>query len=116
MTEPCRCEQPNAACRRSGEPMVGRLWELCRGVNCPLSVSEAYRQAWDNAPQSVPTATPRVRCRWFGALVGEQECDTCAGRVRLKVFHCTVRYRCTPHKALPDMACCADCSDYLPPE
>ena len=52
---PCQCSAPNAACRRAGKPMLGRLWELCSGTNCSAELSYRYRCLWDKLP--VPTRT-----------------------------------------------------------
>lgn len=49
MALPCRCDAQNRNCLRSGAPMVGRLWELCRGVNCSAALSEKYRELWDSS-------------------------------------------------------------------
>ena len=108
MIQPCQCAQPNLACRRAGEPMVGRLWELCRGVGCTAAQSEAYRRAWDH----LPPAPSRLACRHLGEVVRQEECPTCTGRVRIKVFTCALHQACTAHKALTNVACCADCPDY----
>jgi hypothetical protein len=51
ITEPCRCEAPNTICRRSGTEMIGRLHELCRGLNCTTEMSESFRRHWDGLPQ-----------------------------------------------------------------
>lgn len=59
--EPCRCDGPNTECRRSGKPMVGRLWELCSGTNCSAELSERYRAAWDGLPIPPRTTVPKRR-------------------------------------------------------
>ena len=112
MTPRCKCEQPNPACTRAGAPMVGRLWELCRGINCTVVQSEAYRRAWDGQP--LPEARPA--CRHRGETVGEEECPACAGRVRIKLFACALHQVCTTHKPLTNVACCGECLDYGGPE
>jgi hypothetical protein len=60
--EPCRCNAPNAGCRRAGRPMTGRLWELCSGTNCSAELSERYRAKWDGlpVPPRTVTETPAV--------------------------------------------------------
>jgi len=58
--EPCRCDGPSQQCRRAGVPMIGRLWELCSGVNCSPELSRRYRAKWDGlaVPQrTVPEAS-----------------------------------------------------------
>jgi hypothetical protein len=107
--KPCQCEAPNPECRRSGQPMVGRLWQLCRGVNCSPQDSALYRATWDGLPDSAIRPT----CQHLGPALGEKiVCGTCAGNVRLKVFGCALHKRCTQLKPVDGAACCAGCLDY----
>ncbi|MBL8795217.1 MAG: hypothetical protein JNM56_15030 [Planctomycetia bacterium] len=79
---PCQCERPNADCQRSGHAMIGRLWELCRGVHCTREQSERYRQWWDGQARLTP-------CQHQGPATGDvRPCGSCPGRVALKVFFC----------------------------
>jgi hypothetical protein len=100
MNEPCLCKEPNRFCRRAGVPMVGRLWELCQ-------TSEDYRNAWDGA---LPANRPR--CVHLGRITGSVECDSCAGRVHLKVFQCGLHGQCTIARDIPGFTNCSQCSDY----
>jgi hypothetical protein len=99
-SEFCLCQAPNRFCRRAGVPMVGRLWELCQ-------TSEAYRNAWDG---TVPGGRPP--CRQLGSVTGSVECDSCAGRVHLKVFRCAIHGQCTIAREVPGVTCCTHCTDY----
>ena len=61
-------------------------------------------------------ARPSLRppCRSLGLATGEsQVCETCAGVVNLKLFGCAVHGVCTPGKALPGVANCHTCPDYV---
>ena len=100
MSDPCLCKEPNRFCRRAGVPMVGRLWELCQ-------TSEAYRNAWDGA---LPGNRPR--CVHLGHVAGSVECDSCAGRVHLKVFRCALHGQCTIAREVPGFTSCLQCRDY----
>jgi len=75
--------------------MLGLLWQLCQQ-------SEAYRRLWDGLP---PHA--HGPCRFLGPDTGQRrECDTCQGRVRLKVFHCQ-----HPAHTTTTLTECARCPD-----
>lgn len=68
MAKPCECPHPNPECTRSGQPMVGRLWELCSGScpserPCSQEMSEAYRTRWDRH------AGRRGVCKFLGEAV-----------------------------------------------
>lgn len=64
--------------------MIGRLWQLCAGIDCTAAASEAYRRLWDG---QLPAR--RSLCRHRGEATGElKECASCRGRVGLKVFAC----------------------------
>jgi hypothetical protein len=100
----CQCNEPNPNCLRAGVPMVGRLWELCRGVNCDATISQAYRDRWQGQT--------RPPCRHKGEQIGTFACPDCAGSVRLKVFECRVHVDCTVAVQIPGHACCSNCPDY----
>lgn len=55
-------------------------------------------------------------CANLGKPTGELEsCNSCRGRVQLKVFACAVYAEgCTIARKVPNRACCAGCKDYSP--
>ena len=55
-------------------------------------------------------------CQLRGSDLRLQECDTCTGKQRIKVFACVLHRECTIGKKLPGIACCApgQCADYVP--
>jgi hypothetical protein len=53
-------------------------------------------------------------CKHRGGHIGEQECETCQGRTRIKLFVCEIYGQCSIGKALPGIATCASCPDYSP--
>jgi hypothetical protein len=65
-------------------------------------------------PTSASTATAtRGTCTHLGAATGEtQECRTCAGSVRIKLFECALHGQCTLYKPLCQIHCCQTCPDY----
>ena len=40
------------------------------------------------------------------------ECDSCAGKTKLKVFACALLGECTIGKQVEGVACCATCPHY----
>src|SRR5262245_1274008 len=113
---PCQCSEPNPACRRGGQEMIGRLWELCRGVNCDAATSLEYRRAWDGLP---PSWEERRRtnfpCVSRGGPTGEvRDCPSCGGRVRLKLLACDRHGNCTAERRAEGVAWCPTCADYRP--
>lgn len=50
------------------------------------------------------------QCRHLGAEVRRSLCQTCSGRIELKVFACAVHGECTVAKRTDDVkGCCAGC-------
>jgi hypothetical protein len=66
----------------------------------------AYRALWDSAARAV------AACRHRGEAIDLIECPTCQGRIRLKVFACTVHGQCTIDTPLLIVACCKQCPDF----
>lgn len=65
---------------------------------------------------SPPPAHSRTqKCRHRGEEIGTEECPTCRGSVKVKVFTCDVHEECTLVKQLDDVACCRRCDDYAAP-
>lgn len=52
------------------------------------------------------------QCQHLRQPVGEVECPSCQGRVRVKVFGCEIHQKCTIAKMIEDTVCCAICPDY----
>jgi len=91
----------------------GRLWKCTRN-NCG---HESLVRTHHNEPpkrQNCGGAKPAERCQYLGSLHSEKGCDSCQGKVRIKLFDCAVHGQCSIGKALPGIACCASCPDYSP--
>jgi hypothetical protein len=88
--------------------MVGRLWELCAGVRCTAAESAAYRSYWDGQKRALAGL-----CRYLGRETGAlQPCQTCRGRVELKVFRCEhPAHASQPTTTYRD---CRFCGDFSP--
>jgi hypothetical protein len=109
--------------------MLGRQWEICSG-NCPAErpctkeQSEHWRGVWDGEiKQDVPAPIPpypmsavqtrTAPCIYLGEPTGEKvECESCQGKVELKMFACACHGKCTVQKAISGLACCAICADF----
>lgn len=115
--EPCRCEGPNESCLRSGKPMLGRLFELCKGLHCEPGRSDAYRRHWDGLPQEfVEYQRQRVPCVMLGGESGEVNCKTCNGNVRQKTYHCSKHGQCSPYARIDGKPWCQTCPDFQTPD
>ena len=108
----CNCNGPNPDCRRAGQPMVGRLWQLCAGVGCTPAESAAYRQCWDE--RSAP-ARRFALCLHLGPDTGERRrCPGCLGHVEMKIFQCLhPSHASEPTTTLP---ACRQCPDHTEPQ
>lgn len=99
---PCHCNR-----FRSGQPFeLGRDCRLCwLAANDP-----GYQELWGKAEGN-------GGCQHLGGETGDlQECGSCSGRVRIKLFRCEVHDRCTISKKLDGVACCGGCPDKSPPQ
>lgn len=63
-----------------------------------------------------PTATGPTRCKNLGEDTGKQViCQSCGGKVQLKVFQCSVFGECTIGKRTNELSCCdRQCEEYDP--
>lgn len=118
----CTCLGPGY-CPRFKQEMLGRLYELC-SEKCPESrpcdavVSEAFRDVMEAYAQGQPSPEPkprveRKRCEHLLEMLGElRVCNSCCGHVEIKLVRCYIYGKCTTHKRVDGVACCATCPDY----
>lgn len=59
-----------------------------------------------------PPLPPQDDCRFRGSELRLQECPTCCGKVRVKVFACESHGECTLAKAIEGVSCCQGCQQY----
>lgn len=60
------------------------------------------------------TKDKQLPCVKIGAETGEKvSCESCAGKIQLKVFSCSEFGGCTIAKQADGRACCANCSSYV---
>lgn len=100
MTLPCQCDGPGY-CERFSQDMNPYRWKLCQ-------TREDYRSRWD---QNVE----HYKCEHFGAYTNESRlCQSCKGKVKIKIFDCAIHGKCTFSKCFADgsIACCKGCKDF----
>lgn len=56
----------------------------------------------------------RTNCKHLGAGIRLEECPTCCGSTRIKVFGCQLHGECTLTKKIGAAALCANCKDFVP--
>lgn len=54
----------------------------------------------------------RKACIHRGEQVGEEQCQTCAGKVTAKVFACAIHDKCTPFSKPLSVRSCRGCGDH----
>jgi hypothetical protein len=74
-----------------------------------------YRRAYDlgeaDGKAPIPRASPlSLPCRFRGESIGEVECPSCQGNVRVKTFGCDAFGSCTLLKEVRGLACCRTCT------
>jgi hypothetical protein len=88
---------------------------MIRSHSCPPKPTPC-RWCRANVPVTLavaPTGAKRGACRHLGADTGGRRlCDSCGGRVELKVMACGVHGMCTAGKRVDGVACCTGCPDW----
>lgn len=93
-----RCEKSRGQferCRRS--PEIFGLYES--GEYPQLKAQEVGRSGLEP-------------CRHRGAQTRRVECESCLGRVQIKVFGCTKHGECSLSQSITDIATCRTCADF----
>ena len=108
---PCECESPGWCERHQCEKSC--YWfRMCQRV--PVLFA-----AWEqgHGPGQRPEESRRrpieQPCNHVGSELRTQKCLTCKGEVLLKVFGCALHNQCTLLRAVPPVACCRTCHDYV---
>ncbi len=84
----------------------------CNGAGCRLCWLAANDQRYQRLWGVLPKLT---WCRHLGDVTGDlAECDSCEGRVRIKLLLCSIHGDCTTHKQVDGHQCCRGCNDYEP--
>lgn len=96
---------------------------------CQLWEDPVWRERWQAQQEGrelPPLETPakvsayvqpvaQEPCIHLGEPTGERrECDSCQGKVEIKLRACGVYGNCTTHKRIDGIACCVGCPRYLP--
>ena len=101
----CECEQPGY-CERFQRRMVGRLHDICQGKVLTPEQCAAYRASWSGQSES-------LECVHRGEERRREECQSCGGRVQIKVLACVVHGECQLGSGLPVVKSCSTCSDKI---
>jgi hypothetical protein len=91
----------------------GKLWK-CQRKNCGHETLVRPHHKAAPRRQNCGGAKSAYRCQYLGSLDSEKECDSCQGKVRIKLFACAVHGQCSIGKALHGIATCSSCQDYSP--
>ncbi|MDB5386237.1 MAG: hypothetical protein JWM11_1883 [Planctomycetaceae bacterium] len=106
----CECTQPGW-CERHHCEKNRHLFEMCRRL-------KAWFRLWEQGEgpgqQRSPTAYPASRgpCLHRGEEFRTEECPTCGGNVRVKIFSCQVHQECSLSSRLTAIKNCLDCADF----
>src|SRR5579859_1398849 len=101
-------------CGGCGRVISGKKWDDSQCRFCWLFQNDArYRKHW-GGPASLPNVQTRltVKCIHRGEELRQQDCPSCAGTVKVKIFGCSLHTECSLGKQLTGTACCANCHDY----
>lgn len=108
----CECEQAGW-CQRHQCEKDAYFFEMCRLSKDVFDKGEA-----GNLPiQKRRTQKPRdvsQPCVHRGNELRTTECESCNGRVLLKVFACEVHGECTVQRRVGETAVCLNCHEYQP--
>lgn len=81
-------------------------WDKVSGVT---TAPKKRKASWVSAPIE---RVKRKTCSHLGSDLGKLvECNTCKGKVQLKVFFCDVHGECTQGKKAQGLPCCENCKD-----
>lgn len=104
MSHPCPVDPPCGQCRfcvrYRDDPVFRERWDA--------------RERGEILPQvERPKAKGQEPCIHLGEPTGERQvCDTCSGKVEIKLMACDVYGKCTTYKKLDGVACCIGCPTY----
>ena len=97
------------------EPDGVTFRHVCPGGEIRFSATEVYGR-YCTCELAGPVEDRTEPCSYIGNQMRLQECDTCSGKVQIKLFGCAKYGECSIGKALSGIACCANCNEYEPQE
>lgn len=101
---PCECDGAGW-CPRHRLEKTRFEFEMCRRM---LS----WFELWGRGGLRRRAIRRESPCLHRGEVVGEVECSSCKGRVRIKVFACAVHGDCTIRRVPGDRSDCDSCDEY----
>jgi hypothetical protein len=80
-----------------------------QSIHSPYTAKDIHGVCGDTAQDR------RVPCKHLGEATSERrECDSCTGKVKIKVFECEIFSRCTVFKDVGLPVCYNSCERYEP--
>lgn len=104
-------------CQRYQRVQSPRMVAMCQGTADGLTAEECavYRANWERLVKfgaKDAALEQRATCSHLGEERRREPCETCCGKVLLKIFACELRGECTIERPLAGVACCSGCGDY----
>lgn len=66
----------------------------------------------DHKPGETIKPKSTALCIHLGEVIRLKECDSCRGKVSIKIFECKQYKECTIYKKLPEITSCSNCGSY----
>lgn len=108
----CQCSQPGF-CTEHQRIMSPAFYNLCHNGQAGTSADAYYDAFHKPRPAIEPTEKKQqLPCVHIGPERRLQQCESCGGMVKIRVFSCAVHAETTLGKKVPDVACCQGCTDY----
>ena len=96
---------------------IDARWKACTccGQRVTLNAPEPIRHACGGLLRQPAAAIGKrtAPCQYRGSEQRTEQCETCQGNVRIKVFGCCKHVACTVAQPMPGLAICAACPDYV---
>lgn len=70
-----------------------------------------YKRHWDSAPPLDRKPVKDISCIHRGEVLRLQECESCSGKRKLKIYSCALHGECYLGAKLPDVRRCDLCLD-----
>lgn len=110
-------------CERYKREMGFRPHQICQGTSGLSPEKEAkHRDNWAKlAKSTISTTNPQVKqpppipCQHLGPEIRREQCQSCGGKVLVKVMSCPIHIECQGQsKKIKGVASCCGCPDYQP--
>lgn len=113
----CSCANPDF-CPIFQMKMTGRPYAICRGENVAPQTREKYLTLWANRAKGgvvlKPSPPTFITCQHRGEEIEQRQCQSCGGKVMVKVFGCGIHGTCSLQKNVGTGKLCKYCPDLSP--